>query len=71
MTDAMTSINDKHDELEEAFDSSADLAEYFDFDRPRFPNRGAWRLGPDFNRLGKKKDEVEGWPRPSTSARRK
>lgn len=36
------------DELEKAFDEGADLEEFFDFDRPSFPNKETRRVNVDF-----------------------
>lgn len=38
----------KKDRLEEAFDAGEDMQEFFDFDRPSFPNRELKRVNVDF-----------------------
>ena len=39
---------EKTDKLEEAFDAGEDLQEFFDFDKPSFPNRELKRVNVDF-----------------------
>lgn len=41
-------ITARNDKLETAFDSGEDMEEYFDFERPSFPNRELKRVNVDF-----------------------